>query len=890
MKSPHRNEFSMLVYEDILEDLLNCIMRSQLDLLKFYKKNKSIADIPDHEINKHFSWIVRLYPQGINRHFNEPTDNQTPLRVSGLGKKNIPQLTNKITNRLDNRLPPFDPLSEDVEPDILKTFVRDQPTRISSLIKQSFAKSIDATYESHGDQKFLLQSPFTIALQFLTIPEHPGTKAYAQFSIRNYFFSKFNLVPALHEDKPSASSSNQFTIEDIEKSYSTIWTSLRPRYGSKGQDKLSPSGSGKTCGLIRHYLAMKEVFFLIFSSINAAERYLASEESLAPQKKVGKKYPYEYSRSNYLEKLPDVAELINELFGLPIPLRGADTIFRGGLKFSSRQGLVVAIHGGPGTGKTSLALGISASIAPFQIQTLYLTAEETKKDLQNRVGMLVPDEIRRLNFFPKRINESIYFRHFSIPHGNGEAVLEKLENDITKLAKALDDGSSKKQIFESNEGKNGLFKIPKPCQMVVVLDGLHDLFANAEKLEQKEDNPINKIGLLYGLIERFKELRALVVLTTGSEWAGDSTLDYLVDIAMHLSHDSIDEYSSKPDRRLQLLKARHQLCAAGVHGVQISGKKGVRFSPQINYQLDQRSIWKTRLPDKGSIKSVLRRVAIYDIEKITLSDTTIFKNFIDTIHSPDIFDGSHIFINGEGSGGKAALALKIALAPSFTKSAPRPTVNEKILVVSFLYPEEYYRDLFGRLLKLHRYEYQDIDIQNKIMKVFHLYPGYLKPNDLFNKIEWELDSAELYGDPYTCIVIDGIHNVFLQFPALEKYGLFWPQLYSSLRTRPITSITTHTTLAVPNVTTGESMPSVDDYRSEPLRHSLVQKTDFQIEVDPYRPIQDNNTSTNAEDRHFGLFKVKTLAAISQPLPRYHVLWSRECMTLFEDPIVTNKNK
>jgi len=875
---------SPLVYDDILCDLLKSTMKAQAELIECLKSGINPDDIPDQNINKHFSWLVRIEKEGVNRHFNSITGNQAPLRLKNLRARELPEYK-EIYARLSARMPVYDQEDDSIDTTTRNKFARNKPTRISSLIKQSFKECIEVTNLSKSEHAILAPSPLTVVLQFLTAPEMPGTKSYALFSLRNYLFYQFNLSPDLHRE---LAEHKLFTARDVENSLSHILTSISPRYESKGDDKLPAGKIATPDALLRHYLTVKGLFYLRFNSVDTYERFLKSG-SLLPSKSRG--VNYEYSKSPYLERLPETAELVNELFGLPIPLRGADTIFKGGLKFSARQGLVVALHGGPGAGKTSLALGLCASVAPFQIETLFLTAEESKADLQDRIDGLIPDEIRRLSFFSENISKQIKFHNFKIPHGNGDAALVQLIHDIDQLALALG-GQSDPQNIDTQNSKNtedpDVFEIQKPCRLVVVLDGLHDLFAN---IANSNNSGINKICRLYELIDKLKDLKALVILTTGQEWEGDASLDYLVDVAIRLSHDSIGEYGSKPDRRIQLTKARHQLCAAGVHGVQIAGSKGVRFLPQINYQLDQRTVWKTRLPDKTIIKPILKLVAPYKELMNIPSNGKIKSTFTKSKHAVDIYKGSHVFINGEGSGGKAALALKIATAPSFYQSKNNDvghgrevTKNKKILVVSFLYPEQYYNELLCKLESLHGVEYPKTKRIHSNMKVFHLYPGHLKPNALFNRIEWELDAAELYGDPYTCVIIDGIHNVFLQFPAIEQYSLFWPQIYSSLRTRPITTITTHTTLAVPRE--GCATPQIDDNRSEPLRHALVQKTDFQLEVDPFQWNGTNNHSDEVKEEYKelpGIYTVKTVAAIGQPLPTHHVLWSRERLIFTEDP-------
>jgi hypothetical protein len=160
---------------------------------------------------------------------------------------------------------------------------------------------------------------------------------------------------------------------------------------------------------------------------------------------------------------------------------------------------------------------------------------------------------------------------------------------------------------------------------------------------------------------------------------------------------------------------------------------------------------------------------------------------------PLLFANSNIFINGRGSGGKAALALKIAIAPSFRVQRPRNLAAprsetlrliaraEKILLISFLYPEEYYQNILRRLTYLRRREYFEARLQNPRLHVEQLFPGYLRPVDLFNRIEWTLEAAELQGEPFTTVIIDGIHNVFIQFPELENHQLIWPQIRKHAR-------------------------------------------------------------------------------------------------------------
>jgi KaiC len=619
-------------------------------------------------------------------------------------------------------------------------------------------------------------------------------------------------------------------------------------------------------------------------------------DNLVGVKKKKPKYLFEFSKSDRLNSLPEAGEVVNELWGLPIPLRGADTIFKGGLKFSGRQGLVMAIHGGPGAGKTSFALAFAAHVAPFGITTWFLTAEEIQKDLVDRVNSLMPDQVTRLSFFPANIRDYISFKTFKLPGNQPLKTLDSIELGLVALAENLEN-------ISTTAADPGSFRIPRPCNAIVILDGLHDLFA-AGFTEPDGEFPArnSQILRLYGLIEKLRDLHALVILTTGTSWAGDSTLDYLVDVALKLSYESTDEYGKKPDRRLILTKARHQLCSGGTHGLQIGGVKGVRLSPQISYQLEKFSQWRPRLPEINNLRTGLCRSrslkSIGDLASYLtdLDSSKLTRNFefIDSPSSVYISEGSHTFLNGQGSGGKAALAIKLAISPGLRTEGDLKIKNltsksQRILVISFLYPSDYYEHLVRKLRARQIDEYKSdrsLVLPIPRLDVIHLYPGHLRPHDLFNKIEWELEAAELNADPYTCVVIDGIHNVFLQFPEIEKYSLFWPQLYNALRSRKITTISTHTTLALPYQTWQQMATKVDDNRSEPLRHALVQKTDFQFEIDPWpsSPFRLEFESMPIEFASLSdLFVVKAVSAIGNRIPRGHVLWNREQLELYNLP-------
>lgn len=819
------------------------------------------ANVDHQSINRHFVWLGVEFPEGINRHLYDGDSNNDchPLKTKDLRARNLLPEEVKQLFQLGMAIPTDNPKW-------MAAFVRKEPTRISKLILAAVERANSGRHDRNTDanaaqatksNRIWVPSPLAIIHDFLTIPAHPGSRNFVLATLRNYLFERLNVIPGFLPQRPHFT---RFSERDIEEAMSVIWTSFRPRFYSKGQDKLPSrgrrgAGGAATGSLVRHFLALNGVLDFTFKTKRAAQNYFAQETFALASKEL------EFDRAPHLRNLPELGQVVNELCGLPIPVRGSDTIFRGGLKFPSRRGLVCAVHGGPGSGKTSLSLGLAVSLAPLGLRTVFITAEEESADLKSRTNGLIASEYRRLSFFPTSEEEWLKIVEIPTPDPR-EGVLETLTEHFQRVSDDV--------VSWANNGV-GTAGPALPCRTIIVLDGLHDLSRRCENGASTE-----AITELQNFIEACKQLEALVILTTGSEWAGDRSLDYLVDIAVHLSMSDHTNLGGKPDRQIALTKARHQFCSPGTHGFQLSGNKGVRFTPQINYQLDRLAIWEPRLPNQNLHKRVLLRAV--DASKLARIEDRKPVRFEDMAGGTRIFARSNVFLNGEGSGGKAGLALKIAISPYFFGNSTKTALRrpEKVLIISFLYPEEYYTNLHERLRRNRTIEYHGIELSGSRIEVIHLYPGHLKPATLFNRVMWALDESELNGDAFTTVIVDGIHNVFIQFPEIERNQLFWPQLFSILGLRNVSTIVTHTLLSLTLDRAGANLRNIDDNRSDPLRHALVQKTDFSIEVDPAQPQLGGMPITNA-------FSVITQSAIGQPhrAIEEEVYWHRGLMVLFK---------
>ncbi|MCF8482563.1 MAG: hypothetical protein K9H25_19230 [Rhodospirillum sp.] len=904
-----------LPYANVLPKLLERIMAVQLLFVRSIDMHKSVDGgveaISDAEINDHFKWLLK----------------------GGLGGLGGTKSSRFGAGGCDRHLflSPY-PNSEAIA-GLREAFGakrRGNPTRISCLIRGSFKdceyheqKKIPGKSEFTG-ASIRISSPIRIARDLLTDPDAPGMGAYVDLTIRSYLFEMLGVFPdfSVGWDESSSEASGLqkfvgklFGVDDVTVALGRVWTSFRPRRDSAGMDPISPRGRENGDAIVRAWLTLRGEAVLYFKDaivknekgviakgeltrgVDNCIRYLS--DGVFDSGYTDNSYSVELQKSQYIKELPDPGVIVNQLFGIPIPIRGADVLFRGGIKFPESGGLVIAIHGEPGAGKTSIALGLSAHLSPFGIKTFFITADGKRRDLQAKISQMISDRTRRLSFFPsdEEIQSFIYFEEIKPSDLVDEETPVRLIEDIRKLSERMEGSRNVERSFSE-------IGAPLPCSGIVVLDGLHDLLVG---------NGSDSIRHLYDLIAALRSLKLLVIVTSGRDWKNNARLDYLVDISIELGQEHIDEYGAKPDRRLILSKTRHQLSALGKHGFRLDGDKGVRFSPQINYRLEDRFIYEPRLPDVERSKKVLSIAATLDQrEYIRSINESVGRNsgsvrFSDVSSFINIFPGSHILINGRGSSGKAGLALKIACAPAFKSKyfnadalLKEPFVN--VLVASFLYSQSYYDLLHKRIIEYMDLEFRSVfgvDSESKMrvvnpdrfhLKVIHFYPGHLRPNDFFNRIEWEIESARLNGVPYTAIVIDGLHNVPIQFPELEKHSLVWPQLFDSFRSRDVTVISTHTTLVVPDAEDPRVTTEVDDRRSEPLRHALVQRVDFQLQIDPFNPylnltseehrkMQEIILEYNIED----LFSVRVLTAIHQNIPHKTMLWSRSQLVLFEDP-------
>lgn len=315
----------------------------------------------------------------------------------------------------------------------------------------------------------------------------------------------------------------------------------------------------------------------------------------------------------------------------------------------------------------------------------------------------------------------------------------------------------------------------------------------------------------------------------------------------------------------------------------------------MHSQLDHRTSLRFRLPDEARVIDVLNRPILRtDLSKIRWSERAPIRQLNVISVSPsllDIYQRSHVLVHGIGSSGKAGLGLKLLLSPvvhATDKTVLARDQSAKVLVVSFLYPEAYFETLKQRILRLFHYEFPELAESSTaetgpVMEVMQFYPGFLNPEDFLWKIENTLEKAELAGEPFTGVLLDGIHNVFLQFPRLQQQHIVWATLYSLLRKRNVTVVTTHTTFSIreDDVDTDREL---ELKQALPLLHAFVQAADYYLNV--VRVIHEGRAEhpvDQARVRDSIDFQIIVRQAISQTPPREPIFWSREKLVAYWDP-------
>lgn len=613
---------------------------------------------------------------------------------------------------------------------------------IQRLLKIVINNYKNVLEDSKSSQGFCIPSPLAILYQFLTVPNEAQSAAYVILFCRSLLYEEFRVFPKF------SSIPNDYTIFDFSRISSCLETFFSY---TKYYKNISEKNNDKVQSMLAHYLALKGIFYLRFNTKKDIYDYLQLKKISSNN--------IEFHKFTYYKDLPDVSILMNELSGIPIPIGGIDTIFQGGLSTNSKSNLVMRVNGQAGSGKTSFALALAAAMSPFGTYSYYISLEEEKEDLVNRLCSLIPNYLTKLTIYNDDINSWFDVDKIDLyDYYPGEKKMNYIIDYLNEIYKKI-----------KQEEYNGDF-LPSVCPMIIVIDSIRP-FRTAD---------------LEKFITKCRQFEALIIIISSpNEEQSHNDIDYMVDVVINLKHEGVDGLKVKPTRIMQLLKTRHQISRHGAHVFHFSSKYGINISPQLPSQIDKKETVSKPIPSSSHYINFFNEYNNNPPENP------------DSPYLP-IWDKSQVVLYGYGSTGKAGLALTILLYPYRKKQQKESSQNDpeifkkrNVLIVSLLYPEEYYTELENRIKMI----YSNIN-ENAKIDCLCFYSGYLSPEDFINKIINKLDTAILEGEPFTGILLDGLHNATLQFPKLQESDMVWSTLYSLLAKYRLTIITTFSNFIV----------------------------------------------------------------------------------------------
>lgn len=822
-----------LPYSDIFFPLLKSIHNGLAYCYLFGQNPKKELAENDPQLKKLFSPFEKWYKLGTNKHISK-----------GLSKKD------------QQRYHIF--------------------PRLSKLTIQAFKEAQEITKDPNF-KGLVLPSPLSILYQALTVPSEPQTSSYPLVLCRSMMFSFFQIHPQHNESLNQYKHLSQFDEKSVLESIASFRNHIRiqARWPDKRAD--AKSLNNKVHFLVGHILSMKGITHLWFSTKDELLDFCTFNNSTDYRAFIDKyKNPsYRFRLAYAYSELPPPGEVVNLIFGVPLPFRGADILFFGGIKKTAKGGIVVSVSGKPGAGKTSVALSIGALLSPFNTKCIYISLEEEPQDLYKRLVTLIPEHLKELSiykdpsnksnkwFFPYKINTNIDIEDLTV-------ILHKLKMDL--------------ETPPENDILHDI--LPHVCSKYIVIDNINELAEDYTKGRSGYDK-------LEKLIAQCRDMGAIVLMISAHEVPDKLKLDYLVDVAITIKQTGTDTQMVKPIRIFQLNKTRHQVSRQGSHVFHLTGPAGFRICPQTPSQMDKKEILKRLLPDKSSCVLTLNLRSDHPTKPKPTYDPYL-----------KIFPVSQILVHGFGSTGKAGFALKILLTPPIKRPTnkrsslkseeetlskiilkggySRFVFQRKVLIISFLYPQEYYEELAKKISSSIKASFPAL--KNAKIIILPFFPGYLTPEDFINKIVRYLDEAILEGEPYTGVLLDGLHNVFLQFKNLQENDMVWPLLYGILSRYKITVVSTFTNFSLSNKRIDANSKSenteqinalfhqsIEDQRlmqkgQTPFLHSLVKASDFYLLLEE---VIDANA--NFERKYL----VSVRSAIDQAIPRSFLEWDRQ---------------
>jgi len=716
--------------------------------------------------------------------------------------------------------------------------ISNQPSRISKIVSSYLVSALESGRLTSKSQKrqvyevYQFRSPWWVVEKILTDPEAPETSAVAKFRIRLQMMQQHGVSVSM-SDSDKETSPAIVDFQSVDELYKSMQKYIArrdniPRPSSEDQHFLACFFS--QCGLLEHRLEWQVEADYKSGFPDGAENFrkLVWEKS-------------EFRLDHAVKELPSIAEIANWVFGIPLAISGLNELINGGLRQGVGEGTVTLIRGGAGTGKTTLSISIQRAVEAIGIPTVFLSTEESKPAIEARRESVL--NLAQKSYSAYSVDSAAHKIVTTISYSEQS----KLEGGSPGIFAMVGEIATQLSLKDARPTGPSQF-----ARLLLVIDGIHNYIREDDQKDIRE------------LIKLCRLTNTHVLITSSDGWAMSEGMEYFVDNYFRLTSEPKSEPMHYVRRQISILKTRHQSSLIGDHWMQFQDEGDLLFTPNFSETLRSHAKVRASLPDKNSWS--LPFVLEDDLQHRGGANTSL----TDLKH----FDRSVSLIYGRGSASKTALSMRLLGMPNVEGINPQ----RRILVLSFLAPDQYYReyaDAFNRRL---RGSTSWSGAQPVSVDTLYFTPGMVAPEEVYAQVSDRLQSFDIKQSGYTGLIIDGLHNIFVQFPLLEQHPELWSALLNLVRRVGIKTVMTFTDFEV----WGASTLSTVDYenvRSKPLLIALSQSIDFGFSMLPanqqgvaevLRPQQELFPAFNDPGRFF----VSAFVANGQAVPSGFLTWDR----------------